>query len=145
VRQACVSFGPLTDAQWRHLAVHSVREQEDGSFALRYDPGIGRAFHGHRDPELPLGPEFLRGVDLWSAWEQVTCPQLVLRGESSEVLTRETVVEMQRRKPQVEAVEFAGVGHAPALMSDEQIGVVREFLTRAEEAVEGQTDKQASA
>jgi pimeloyl-ACP methyl ester carboxylesterase len=132
VRQACASFGPLTDAQWRHLAVHSVREQEDGSLALRYDPGIGRAFHGHRDPELPPGPDFLRGVDLWHAWEQVRCPQLVLRGETSEVLTRDTLADMQRRNPRVEAVEFPGVGHAPALMSDEQVGVVREFLTRAE-------------
>jgi pimeloyl-ACP methyl ester carboxylesterase len=74
----------------------------------------------------------MRGVDLWSTWEQVACPQLVLRGEASEVLTRETVEEMKRRKPGVEAVEFAGVGHAPALMADEQIAAVREFLTRAE-------------
>jgi pimeloyl-ACP methyl ester carboxylesterase len=132
VREVCAPFGALTDAQWRHLAVHSVRQQEDGTYALRYDPGIGRAFHGHRDPELPPGPDFLRGVDLWSTWEQVSCPVLVLRGETSEVLTRETVEEMKRRKRDVESIEFAGVGHAPALMADEQIAAVREFLTRAE-------------
>ena len=143
VRQACASFGPLTDAQWRHLATHSVREQEDGTFALRYDPGIGRAFHGHRDPELPPGPDFLRGVDLWSTWEQVACPQLVLRGETSEVLTRDTLADMQRRKPGLEAVEFPGVGHAPALMSEEQVGVVREFLTRPETGAPADPDAQA--
>jgi pimeloyl-ACP methyl ester carboxylesterase len=132
VRQACAPFGPLTDAQWRHLAVHSVRKQEDGSYVLCYDPGIGRAFQGHRDPELPLGPDFMRGVDLWSTWEQVACPQLVLRGEASEVLTRATVAEMKRRKPDLEAVEFPGVGHAPALMSADQIEAVRAFLLRAD-------------
>jgi hypothetical protein len=39
---------------------------------------------------------------------------------------------MKRRKRDVESIEFAGVGHAPALMADEQIAAVREFLTRAE-------------
>jgi pimeloyl-ACP methyl ester carboxylesterase len=131
-RESCASFGQLTDEQWRHLAEHSVRRQEDGTYALAYDPRIGRAFEGHRDPELPLGPDFLRGVDLWNVWDEVDCPVLVLRGEASEVLTRETVAEMQRRKPNTEVAEFAGCGHAPALMSAEQIGVVREFLTRDE-------------
>jgi len=144
VRQACASFGPLTDAQWRHLAIHSVRKQEDGTFALCYDPGIGRAFQGHRDPELPLGPDFMRGVDLWSAWEQVACPQLVLRGELSEVLTRETVEEMKRRKPAVEAIEFAGVGHAPALMSADQIEAVRTFLTRADAPAREESEQESA-
>jgi pimeloyl-ACP methyl ester carboxylesterase len=132
VREVCASFGALTDEQWRHLAIHSVREQNDGTYALRYDPGITRAFHGHRDPELPPGPDFLRGVDLWSTWDQVACPVLVLRGETSEVLTRDTVEEMKRRNPSVDSVEFAGVGHAPALMSTDQIEAVRAFLTRAD-------------
>jgi pimeloyl-ACP methyl ester carboxylesterase len=132
LRQVCAPFGALTDEQWRHLAVHGVAQQDDGAYALRYDPALNRAFHGHRDPELPPGPDFLRGVDLWSTWDQVACPVLVLRGEASEVLERATVVEMKRRKPDVESVEFAGVGHAPALMSADQIEAVRAFLTRAE-------------
>jgi pimeloyl-ACP methyl ester carboxylesterase len=132
LRQVCAPFGTLTDEQWRHLAAHGAAQQDDGSYALRYDPALNRAFHGHRDPELPPGPDFLRGVDLWSTWDQVACPVLVLRGETSEVLERATVAEMKRRKPDVESVEFAGVGHAPALMSADQIEAVRAFLTRAE-------------
>lgn len=38
---------------------------------------------------------------------------------------------MRRRKPDLEVVEFPGVGHAPALMGVEQIRVVKEFLLRA--------------
>jgi len=41
------------------------------------------------------------------------------------------VKEMKERKPDLEVVEFPGVGHAPALMSDDQIGVVKDFLLRA--------------
>jgi pimeloyl-ACP methyl ester carboxylesterase len=58
----------------------------------------------------------------------MTCPTLVLRGGDSEVLLKNTLEEMQRRKPDLRVVEFPGVGHAPALMNEEQIGVVKRFL-----------------
>jgi pimeloyl-ACP methyl ester carboxylesterase len=35
---------------------------------------------------------------------------------------------MTRRGPRPRLVEFEGVGHAPMLMADDQIKVVREFL-----------------
>ena len=44
-----------------------------------------------------------------------------LRGDS-------TVAEMRRRNALVRVVEFPGIGHAPWLMSDDQINVVRDFL-----------------
>jgi pimeloyl-ACP methyl ester carboxylesterase len=129
-RDVCASFGPLTDEQWKHLARHGARLAEDGSYELRYDPKIGDGLHGHVDPEFPLGPDVLRGIDLWSVWAKLEIPTLVLRGAESDVLRPATVEEMKRRKPAVEVVEFAGVGHAPALMSDDQIQVVKEFLLR---------------
>ncbi|MFZ1909112.1 MAG: alpha/beta hydrolase, partial [Burkholderiales bacterium] len=69
-------------------------------------------------------------IDLWSTWNAVECPVLVLRGAHSEVLTPKTVDEMRRRKPGLETVEFAGVGHAPALFDAAQIEAVRGFLLR---------------
>jgi pimeloyl-ACP methyl ester carboxylesterase len=129
VRRACSSFGPLDEDFWRHLAQHAAVPDEDGSYRLRYDPAIGRGLPVHLDPELPIGPEFLRGIDLWSVWDAVRCPVLVLRGAESEVLPPETVEEMRRRKPDIQVVEFAGVGHVPALASPDQIEVVREFLS----------------
>ena len=130
LREVCAPFGPLTDAQWRHLAIHSARCDTDGEYLLRYDPGIGEGLHGHIDPEFPIGPDLLRGIDLWNVWSKLECPTLVLRGAQSEVLLKKTLDEMRSRKPDLEVAEFAGVGHAPALMSAEQIRVVREFLLR---------------
>ncbi len=130
LREVCASFGPLSDEQWRHLALHGSSPAEDGGFALRYDPGLGQGLHGHIDPEFPIGPDILRGIDLWSVWNKVECPTLVLRGAESEVLLPSTVEEMRRRKPDLQVVEFPGVGHAPALMSADQINVVRDFLLR---------------
>ena len=128
IREVCAPFGRLSDRHWRHLARHSVFKAERGEYKLRYDPGIGEALRGHSDPEFPLGPQFLAGIDLWSTWAQVRCPVLVLRGADSDVLTRETVARMQEGKPNLQVAEFAGAGHAPALMDPEQIATVTRFL-----------------
>jgi pimeloyl-ACP methyl ester carboxylesterase len=131
LRDACASFGPLTDEQWRHLAAHSAARGGDGRYHLRYDPAIGDTMRvGSPDPELPLGPNFLSGIDLWGTWAETRCPTLVLRGAESDVLSGETVRRMQALRPGVEILEVPGVGHAPALMSREQIAAVREFLLR---------------
>ncbi len=130
IREVCAPFGPLTDAQWRHLAQHSVRRNEEGEYLLSYDPGIGEGLHGHIDAEFPMGPDLLRGIDLWNVWSKVDCPTLVLHGADSEVLLPQTIREMKERMPSLEVAEFAGVGHAPALMSDDQIDVVKRFLLK---------------
>lgn len=130
LREACAGFGPLEERHWQHLVAHGIEPDPAGGWRMRFDPGIGRPLYGHIDPEFPLGPNSLAGVDLWGAWEAVRAPTLVLRGERSEVLSRETLARMRALSPAVEAVEFAGVGHAPALMSEEQIAAVRDFLLR---------------
>jgi pimeloyl-ACP methyl ester carboxylesterase len=130
LRTVCVGFGSLSDAQWAHLARYGARGDGEGGYVLNYDPDIGRNTRGHLDPELPIGPELLRGIDLWSTWDKIGCQTLVLRGADSEVLQPETLREMQRRKPDLEVAEFPGVGHAPALMNAEQIGAVQAFLLR---------------
>ncbi len=133
LRDVCAPFGPLTDEQWRHLALHSASRGEgaqSSEYYLRYDPAIGDGLHGHIDPEFPIGPDMLRGIDLWNVWSKVTCPTLVLRGARSEVLLPSTLQEMRSRKPDLEVVEFEGVGHAPALMSEDQIQAVKRFLLK---------------
>ena len=130
LREVCAPFGPLSDEQWRHLATHSARRDADGSYVMAYDPAIAQGMHGHVDAEFPMGPDLLRGIDLWNVWGKVACPTLVLRGAESDVLRPATLREMKERKPGMEAVEFPGVGHAPALMSTDQISAVRRFLLR---------------
>src|SRR5262245_9589634 len=117
LRLVLAPFGTLTDAQWRHLAETSAKRHDDGSWGLRYDPAIGSAFRG------PFGD-----VDLWQYWDAVTCPTLLLRGAQSDLLLKETAVAMTLRGPKPRLVEFEGVGHAPPLMAEDQIRVVREFL-----------------
>jgi len=118
LRIVCAPFGPLTDAQWRHLAETGAKQHDDGSWGLRYDPGIAIPFL--------KGP--LADVDLWSYWDTVACPTLLLRGAESDLLTHDAAAQMSQRGPRPRIVEFAGIGHAPMLMAADQIAVVRNFL-----------------
>lgn len=118
IREASAPFGVLSDAQWRHLTEYSVRPVE-GGFAMVYDPGIGDVFR-----VTPI----VTDVNLWDAYKAIRCPTLVIRGAESDLLEAETVAMMAKTGPQARTVEIPGVGHAPVLMDDAQIAVVRDFL-----------------
>ncbi len=132
MRQACVNFGPLTDEQWRDVTRHSVILQPTGVFRLGWDPAIIGAVPEQGLEGVTLSMNFLSGIDMWPIWNKVSCPVLVLRGGNSDLLTPATVARMQASRPQVQVAEFPGVGHAPWLMSAEQISVVRDFLLAEE-------------
>jgi len=65
----------------------------------------------------------VKDVDLSALWPPATMPTLLLRGAESDLLLEETAQAMVSSKPegQVTLVQFPGVGHAPALLSDDQI------------------------
>ncbi|MDB5809127.1 MAG: Alpha/beta hydrolase [Betaproteobacteria bacterium] len=118
VRAVSAPFGPLTDAQWQHLTVTGAKQHEDGAWGMSYDPDLSAPFR--------KGPA--QDVNLWTFWDTITCPTLILRGADSDLLLKSTAEEMQTRGPRARLVEFAGIGHAPVLMAEDQIKVVRDFL-----------------
>jgi pimeloyl-ACP methyl ester carboxylesterase len=128
LRIACASFGPLDDRKWRHVARHSARRNDDGSYSLAYDPGIVSALRRGANAGIEFGADFLLNIDLWPTWEAVKATTLVLRGTESDVLLESTAQRMRETGPRARVAEFAGIGHAPWLMADDQIRVVREFL-----------------
>jgi pimeloyl-ACP methyl ester carboxylesterase len=67
-------------------------------------------------------------VDLWSVWDAVKCPVLVLHGEESDLLTDETIQEMKRRKNDVQVINIPRVGHVPALLDPNQQTELIRFL-----------------
>lgn len=96
-----------------------MRKKPDGTLSLHYDPALAAAFSAQ-----PLDKD----IELWSLYDSIRCPTLVLRGACSDLLTRETAEEMSVRGPKAEIVEIAGVGHAPTLIHEDQIRVVTSFL-----------------
>jgi pimeloyl-ACP methyl ester carboxylesterase len=121
LRQVYAPFGPLSEAQWRHLVAHAGRTRGDGKLGLAYDPKIGDAFRA-------VGPGALSDIDFWEFYDQIRCPTLLLRGAQSDVLRASDAAAMTERGPHAQLVEFAGIGHAPALMADDQIAAIRDFL-----------------
>ncbi len=122
VRLVSAPFGPLTDAQWRHLTVHVVRQAADGKIDFAYDPGIAQAY---REGQQISGG---KDVELWPLFDAITCPTLLLRGALSDLLTSATARTMTQRGPRAQLVEIPGVGHAPVLMDVAQVAPVRDFL-----------------
>jgi len=126
VKAVSAGFGPHSDAQWAELARHVFIERDgpDGkTWVKHYDLRLALAY---ADPTAAIAGEPL----LWQAWRSLDCPTLILRGAQSDLLTPDTVRDMLATQPQARAHEFAGVGHAPTLMTDEQCRVVREFLAQ---------------
>lgn len=110
-------YGWLSDAQWRRLAETSTRRLPDGRVTPHYDPAMVRQFIDHPDD-----------YERWDEWDTLDLPVLCLRGEESDLLPRETADEMRRRGPRAVVVEIPGCGHAPALNTPEQCGLVERFL-----------------
>ena len=119
VRKVSATFGPHSDAEWRFLTEIVVRPNGDGTFRMHYDPRIAEPYRG----SLPD-----KDLELWPWYDAVRCPTLVLRGELSDLLTRETCALMAQRGPKARTVEIGGVGHAPTLMGEKQIAPIRDFL-----------------
>ena len=130
LRVACAEFGPLSEDQWARVVRHSVQPSEDG-YELAWDPALANpARISARQDGIEFGNDLLLGVDLWPIWNAVRCPTLVLRGSHSAVLSSTTAKRMHKSGPRAEIVDIPGVGHAPWLMSEDQIAIIRDFLLK---------------
>lgn len=119
-------FGPHTPAQWLALTRPQLVAAPEGGFMSHYDPGIALPFKAVT-PELAAAGE----AALWAAYDRLSCPTLLLRGAESDLLSDATAQAMTQRGPRARRVDFAGVGHAPTLVAEEQRAVVRDFLLAA--------------
>jgi pimeloyl-ACP methyl ester carboxylesterase len=119
VRVICAPFGPHSDAQWRQLTEAWMKKGDDGAWRPSYDPRLADVYRA----ALPD-----KDIELWPLYDAIRCPTLVLRGEHSDLLARNTTLEMAARGPKARVVEIKGVGHAPTLMQPDQIALVRDFL-----------------
>ncbi len=120
-------FGPHSPQQWLDLSRHMVRPAvagtTDGALVLHYDPRIAEPFGALTEQAAGQGEAML-----WQLYDRITADTLLLRGADSDLLTRATAEQMVQRGPRARLVEFAGVGHAPTLVADDQRQAVAEFL-----------------
>jgi pimeloyl-ACP methyl ester carboxylesterase len=118
-RKVLAAYGDLTDEHWRHISRHSVAlHANQKRYFMLCDPQIARAF---RNP-------WHYSLDLWRYWKAIDVPILVVRGVDSDLLPADLAREMVSRNPRAKVIEIEGCGHAPALMSLDQIRFVSDFL-----------------
>ena len=109
----------LTDSQWLDFAKRIYREDATGVPQLDMDPKIGDAIR-----QVPPS-----AADPWAIWPAMNdVPVLVLRGETSDILSTETLQRMHEEKPDLIAVTVPGRGHAPLLDEPAALRAIDRFL-----------------
>lgn len=121
LRRSRADWGPIAEEQWRAMAIHQSRPLRPGSRELRlhFDPRIAVIAR-----PLPLTP----GLFFWDSWYRVRCPVLLLRGAGSEVFPEGVARTMLEIRPAARLATVPGCGHAPSLMTEGQVALVRNFL-----------------
>jgi len=106
---------------WDRMARRTFRDGPAGP-VLDYDPAIAAA--GGKAKTLSL--------IAWFAFRRLArrVPTLLLRGETSDILSADIAARMRRKAPSLEVVVVPGVGHAPTLAEPEAIAAIHGFLDR---------------
>jgi pimeloyl-ACP methyl ester carboxylesterase len=109
------------DAEWSSFTRNIYREGEGGKPVLNYDPAISVPLEQNSD-------ESLNGA-LWPVFAKMSSiPTLLIRGQLSDILTRESVERMQDAHSTLEYKEVGGCGHAPTLTEPESRHAIDGFL-----------------
>lgn len=109
--------------QWLDMAKRLYRLNSAGRIVLDYDMKIAEPF---RLPGNEAGP------DMWRAFEALTAkPLLIVRGETSDILSAATAETMHKRAVGSELVTVPATGHAPTLTEPEAAAAIDRLLARA--------------
>eukprot|EP00455_Lapot_gusevi_P035025 TRINITY_DN3875_c0_g1_i1.p1 TRINITY_DN3875_c0_g1~~TRINITY_DN3875_c0_g1_i1.p1 ORF type:complete len:302 (+),score=55.89 TRINITY_DN3875_c0_g1_i1:68-973(+) len=115
-------FGPhMTENHWKTLAEHGAfLDPQCQQYRLAYDPKIGDAFR-----QAVTGAD----IDLWTIYDKVSCPLLLLRGANSDVIEAGTAEAMTQRGPRASLITYPEVGHHPMLITPQEIEHIVTFFS----------------
>lgn len=115
-----VAFPGYTLPDWIAMAKRLMVISGNGRIVFDYDMKIAEPFASF-DPHAQ--------ADLWPGLAGLAGkPVLVIRGEISDILSAQTVVQMQARHPGLGVVTVANTGHAPTLGEPEAVAAIDRFL-----------------
>ncbi len=113
-------FPNFTDADWRKVA-RQLFDEVDGRPSPAYDDKISSALS-----EIDITQKL---PEMWPQFEALKhIPVMVLRGETSDLLSQKTVEEMAARHPRLTSVTIHAQGHAPLLTDRFSMGIIADFL-----------------
>lgn len=118
-------FPALTEADWKRMVSALYRETDEGLLLPDFDTQLVETVAG-LDVSKPL-------PDLWPQFEALAAiPLLAIRGANSKLLSADTLDEMQKRHPGMDAITVDGQGHAPFLETGNLPSAIAAFLDEAE-------------
>lgn len=115
-------FPELTEEESEIIARQLFNER-DGRPAPGYDNKLSNSLSVLDGPMPKLWPRF-------EALKRV--PVLVVRGANSDLLSKATVEEMQRRHPRLFNIEVKGQGHAPLLADEPTVSRIEQFFSETD-------------
>ena len=112
-------FRGVPFARWMEEAVKHYRKVDDG-LAITYDPRLRDAVEAQGAQVAP---------DLWPFFDAMEgLPLACIRGENSDLLSSETLEEMQRRRPDMISSTAVGRGHVPFLDEPEAVAALQTWV-----------------
>ncbi len=116
------SYPRADAATWRKISRTSFKRGEDGRLHVSWDTRLAEGLRAQQDDA---------DFDLWALYGSLKRkPLLLVRGETSDLLSEETAREMQARHDAMELVTVAGTPHAPTLDEPECVKAIDEFLSQ---------------
>ena len=117
-----IAFPHYTDADWDAFARRTFRIGAEGAPELDYDPDIA----------VPIRAAGAKALvpNLWPMFGRLARgrPVLLVRGQTSDLLSEKIAAKMRKRAPKMDYVEVPGVGHAPMLDEPEAKAAIFPFL-----------------
>ena len=119
-------FRDVPHARWL-AEVRAHYEETPAGLVIRYDPFLRQAVFGPDDAPPAVAP----AADAWPLFDSCAgMPLAVIRGETSDLLTRATMEEMRRRRPDMIVSEVPGRGHVPFLDEPQALAALRDWIGR---------------
>lgn len=113
-------FPAFDTADWLKLAGQLASERENG-FGMDYDPALAH--------QLASLDDAAPAPDLWPLYENLLDrPVLILHGEHSDLLSKETCQRMTDLHPDASVRTIPGQGHAPVLWDEATHQTIARFL-----------------
>lgn len=120
------AFPDMPEERWMDFARRTYKELPSGKVVLAYDPGIARSLG-------KVKPGALTNFVMWRMFGATKkAPLLILRGETSDILSSDTAEKMAKRHPDARLAIVPRVGHAPILDEPQAVTALTDFLARLE-------------
>merc|ERR1712157_442318 len=113
-------YGPNVD--WKQMAQNSSYfDEQSNKYQMSYDPNVCEGFL------MDIGENEEKDWDIFeSVWKKLPKQVriLLIRGQKSAILTRETVDKMIATNPNLSVVEIEETGHHPLLCDQEEMDII---------------------